>query len=151
MSKPSIPLASYRNHLFKFFGVDVGLLSAQSAVPAKAILEGNRLFTEFKGALTEQFVQQELRAACGLEPYFWAQPDSQAELDFLLESEDRPIPVEAKAEANVKAKSLAVFRKKFNPPMAVRTSLLNYARSNGLLDIPLYALAALPWEMAENF
>ena len=148
VSKPSIPLASYRNHLFKFFGVDVGLLSAQSAVPAKAILEGNRLFTEFKGALTEQFVQQELRAACSFEPYFWAQPDSQAEMDFLLESEDGPIPVEAKAETNVKAKSLAVFRKRFNPPMAVRTSLLNYAKGDGLLDIPLYALASLPDELS---
>jgi predicted AAA+ superfamily ATPase len=150
VAKPSMPLASYRNHLFKFFGVDVGLLAAQSAVPTKAILEGNRLFTEFKGALTEQFVQQELRAACGFDPYFWSQPDSQAELDFLLESDNGPIPVEAKAETNVKAKSLWVYRKKFNPPMAIRTSLLNHALNDGLLDIPLYALAALPDEISRN-
>lgn len=150
VAKPSIPLAAYRNHLFKFFGVDVGLLSAQSSLSAKTILEGSRIFTEFKGALTEQYVQQELRASGGFEPYFWARPDSQAEVDFLVEAEDGPVPIEAKADRNVKAKSLAVFRDRFHPQLAVRTSLSSYAFKDGLLDIPLYALQALAGEMAEK-
>ena len=150
VTKSALPLAAYRNHLFKFFGVDVGLLAAQAAVPSKAILEGSRLFTEYKGALTEQYVQQELRAACGLLPYYWSQPDSQAEMDFLVEGEDGPVPIEAKAERNIKAKSLQVFRKKFSPPISVRTSLLPYARSEGLLDLPLYALATLGRAMKEG-
>lgn len=148
VTKPFLPLASYRNHLFKCFGVDVGLLAAQSAVPAKAILEKNRLFTEFKGALTEQYVQQELRAVCGIEPYYWAQPNSQAEVDFLIQSDDGVIPVEAKAERNLKAKSLSVYQDKYHPTLAIRTSLADYSKRNGLLDIPLYALAALPSELA---
>ena len=143
VTKSALPLASYRNHLFKFFGVDVGLLAAQASVPAKAIFEGNRLFAEYKGALVEQYVQQELRAACGLLPYYWSRPDSQAEVDFLVEGEDGPVPIEAKAERNLKAKSLSVFRAKFSPPLSVRTSLSPYSRSKGLLDLPLYALAVI--------
>ncbi|MBQ9430422.1 MAG: DUF4143 domain-containing protein [Kiritimatiellae bacterium] len=148
VTKSALPLAAYHNHLFKFFGVDVGLLAAQAAVPAKAILEGSRLFTEYKGALTEQYVQQELRAACGFLPYYWSQSDSQAEMDFVIEGEDGPVPIEAKAERNIRAKSLSVFRKKFSPPISVRTSLSSYARSDGLIDLPLYALATLEKEIS---
>lgn len=146
VTKPNIPLASYQNHLFKFFGVDVGLLAAQSGISARAILEGDRVFTEFNGALTEQYVQQELRASCGMSPYFWARPDSQAEIDFLVECEAGIVPIEAKARCNLKAKSLSLFRNKFSPQLAVRTSLADYRKADGLLDLPLYALATLPSE-----
>ena len=148
VTKPAIPLAAYQNHLFKFFGLDVGLLAAQSSIPVKALLEGNRLFTEFKGALVEQYVQQELRASCAMNPFYWSRADSQAEVDFLVESDDGPVPIEAKAERNVKAKSLAVFREKFAPPIAVRTSLSPYSRVDGLVDIPLYSLSSLKREIS---
>ena len=148
VTKPSVPLAAYQNHLFKFFGVDVGLLAAQSLVPTKALLEGNRLFTEFKGALTEQYVQQELRASCGMSPYYWSRADSRAEVDFLVESEDDLVPIEVKAERNVKSKSLSVFRAAFSPRLSARTSLSPYSRTNGLVDIPLYAISTLKSEIA---
>ena len=143
VTKPYIPLASYQNHLFKFFGVDVGLLAAQSGISARAILEGDRIFTEFSGALTEQYVQQEIRASSDLTPYYWSRPDSQAEIDFLIECELGIVPIEAKARCNLKAKSLSLFRKKFSPPVAVRTSLADYRRTGGLVDLPLYAMATL--------
>jgi len=144
VTKPALPLSSYRNHMFKLFGVDVGLLAAQSHLAASAILEGNRAFTEFKGALTEQFVQQELRATAGLEPFTWAPGDSTAEIDFLAETGRGVVPIEAKAERNLQAKSLGVYRAKFSPPLAVRTSLADAKTGDGgLVDVPLYALAPM--------
>jgi len=142
VTKPAIPLESYRNHMFKLFGLDVGLLAAQSHLPPTAILEGNRVFTEFKGALTEQYVQQELRAELGKVPYTWSPSDSTAEVDFLVESESGVFPVEVKAERNLRAKSLGVYREKFSPVLAVRTSLADLRETNGLYDIPLYAFAS---------
>ena len=147
VTKPNIPLASYQNHLFKFFGVDIGLLSAQANISSRAILEGDRLFAEFNGALTEQYVQQELRASCGLSPYFWARPDSQAEMDFLVECEAGIVPIEAKARCNLKAKSLSLYRSKFAPALAVRTSLADYRREGGLVDLPLFELSTLSTEI----
>ena len=140
VTKPNVPLDSYRNHLFKFFGVDVGLLCAHSSLDAKSVVDGNRIFTEFKGALTEQFVQQELRAASALEPFFWSAPRSQAEIDFLVEADGMIVPIEVKAERNLKAKSLQVFRQKFQPALSVRTSLAEYEPQEGLLNLPLYAI-----------
>ena len=140
VTKPNVPLDSYRNHLFKFFGVDVGLLCALSDLDAKSVVDGNRIFTEFKGALTEQFVQQELRAASALEPFFWSAPRSQAEIDFLVEADGMIVPIEVKAERNLKAKSLQVFRQKFQPALSVRTSLAEYEPQEGLLNLPLYAI-----------
>jgi len=139
VTKPSMPLASYRNHMFKLFGVDVGLLAAQSRLAPSVVLEGNRAFTEFKGALTEQFVQQELRAAAETVPYTWAPNDSTAEIDFLVETANGIVPVEAKAERNLQAKSLRVYREKFSPQLALRTSLSDPKSDRGLVDVPLYA------------
>ena len=104
------------------------------------MVDGNRIFTEFKGALTEQFVQQELRAASALEPFFWSAPRSQAEIDFLVEADGMIVPIEVKAERNLKAKSLQVFRQKFQPALSVRTSLAEYELQEGLLNLPLYAI-----------
>ena len=143
VTKPSLPLASYRNHMFKLFGVDVGLLAAQSHLSPSAVIEGNRAFTEFKGALTEQYVQQELRATLETVPFTWAPSDSSAEIDFLIESADGIVPIEAKAERNLQAKSLGVYREKFGPTIAVRASLADSQEANGLWDIPLYALGPM--------
>ena len=143
VAKPSLPLASYRNHMFKLFGVDVGLLAAQAHLEPSAVVEGNRAFTEFKGALTEQYVQQELRACFDAVPFTWAPSDSSAEVDFLVESADGVVPIEAKAERNLQAKSLGVYRAKFAPSLAVRTSFADLREADGLWDIPLYALAAM--------
>lgn len=143
VTKPALPLASYRNHMFKLFGLDVGLLAAQSNLPTASVLEGNRAFVEYKGALTEQFVQQELRAALDAEPYTWVPSDSTAEIDFLVTLADGVVPIEAKAERNLQAKSLGVYRRKFAPARAIRTSLADMREEEGLLDIPLFALASL--------
>lgn len=143
VTKPDLPLASYRNHMFKLFGLDVGLLAAQSHLSPSAVVEGNNAFTEFKGALTEQYVQQELRAALEVEPFTWAPSDSSAEIDFLVESARGVVPIEAKAERNLQAKSLGVYRTKFAPPLAVRTSLADQHETEGLWDIPLYALGPM--------
>ena len=149
VTKPNLPLDSCRNHLFKLFGVDVGLLAAQSRLAPRTVVEGSRVFTEFKGALTEQYVQQELRASAGLVPFFWAAPGSQAEVDFLVESDGGVVPVEAKAERNLRAKSLRVFRDRFAPTLSVRTSLSAYERQDGLVNLPLYAIGSLAKEMAD--
>ena len=143
VTKPALPLASYRNHMFKLFGLDVGLLAAQSHLAPTAVVEGNRAFTEFKGALVEQYVQQELRATLEAEPFTWAPSDSSAEIDFLVESAGGIVPIEAKAERNLQAKSLGVYRAKFAPQFAVRTSLADPHETDGLLDVPLYALGPM--------
>lgn len=143
VTKPSLPLASYRTHTFKLFGLDVGLLAAQSHLAASAVVEGDRAFTEFNGALTEQYVQQELRASLEVEPFTWAPSDSTAEIDFLVESPRGIVPVEAKAERNLQAKSLGVYRAKFAPTLAVRTSLADPHETDGLWDVPLYALGSM--------
>ena len=142
VSKPAVPLSSYRNHAFKLFGVDIGLLAAQAALPARAVLEGNAVFTHFKGALAEQFVQQELRAVASDEPATWMPPNSKAEIDFLIQDDDGIVPVEVKAERNLKAKSLAVYRESHSPALSIRVSLAPHAFSGGLLDLPLPAIGA---------
>jgi predicted AAA+ superfamily ATPase len=156
-SKPGIPLASYADGGFKAFVHDVGLLGALSNLAAKTLLEGSRVFEEFKGALTEQFVQQELMAYYGQEPFYWSSEKSHNEIDFLLESPEAVIPLEVKAGQNVKAKSLRCYCEKFRPPCAVRSSLVKHYRQTialpddgntyELLDLPLYALCQLKREL----
>jgi len=143
VTKPGVPLAAYQNHIFKLFGLDVGLLAAQSGLELRTVLEGARVFTEFKGALTEQYVQQELRATEGMVPYTWAPADSTAEVDFLVEHMGEVVPIEAKAERNLKAKSLGVYREKFAPSRAIRTSLATRMAADGLEDVPLYSLCSV--------
>lgn len=145
VSRPGLPLDAYRNHVFKFFGVDVGLLAAQSRLEPRTILEDDAIFTQFKGALTEQYVQQELRAAADAEPFYWTTPDSRTEIDFLVELSGLVVPVEAKAALNLHAKSLKSYRTRFSPPLSVRTSLAPLHRGEGgLLDLPLFAIGNLP-------
>ncbi len=143
VTKPDIPLTAYVDARFKLFGLDVGLLAAQCELDARTLLEGNRIFTEFKGALTEQYVQQELRAACGIAPFYWSSERATAEVDFIFSDGMDVLPLEVKAEENLRAKSLGVYRNAFSPRLSIRTSMSDYRRENWLLNLPLYALSSL--------
>lgn len=138
INQPNLPLNIYRKNVFKLFYLDVGLLGAKSQLSAKTLLDGNRLFTEFKGALTEQYVYQQLQAN-DFKPFYWAKYNSTAEVDFLIQHEQVIYPIEVKAEANLRAKSLKVYSDTFTPPTALRFSMADYQAQDWLINIPLYA------------
>jgi predicted AAA+ superfamily ATPase len=146
VSKPAIPLKGYAGSTgaFKLFLCDVGLMSAMSRVDVRAILEGDALFTEFKGALTEQFVCQELKLFDDIYIAYWAnEAPARAEVDFIIQLGRQIIPIEVKSSTNLKAKSLQVYREKFHPRIEIRASLADYKKTDDLYDIPLYALRGL--------
>ena len=140
---PRIPLAAYTDdNAFKLFGVDVGLVGAQADLNPGAIIDGDTLFTEFKGALTEQFVLQSL-VASEARPHYWVSKSGGAEVDFLIQSPDAVIPLEVKAGVNLQAKSLRVYRDEYSPPICLRTSLLPYHDDGWVINIPLYAAESI--------
>lgn len=140
VAKPGIPLEGYEDlGAFKLFMLDTGLLGARSNLSPKTLIEGNRLFEEFKGSLTEQYVCQHL-AAQGLRPWYWSASNSSGEIDFLFERDGAPLPVEVKAEENLRAKSLRLFCEKYDLTQAVRTSMAPYRREARLTNLPLYAI-----------
>jgi predicted AAA+ superfamily ATPase len=138
---PKIPLKFYEEtNIFKIFICDVGLLGAMMNLHSRSILDGSTLFTEFKGALAEQYICQQL-----FEPnvtvFYWTTEQSKSEIDFLMEAWDTPVPVEVKSGFNTQAKSLKVFREKYQPKLSFRLSLNDYHKSDGnLIDLPLYAV-----------
>jgi hypothetical protein len=141
VKKPGMPLISYMDQSsFKMFMLDVGLLAAKGNLSAKTLLEGNRIFTEFKGALTEQFVAQEL-SAHGIELYYYSTSNSSGEIDFIVQQDDFIIPIEVKAEENLKAQSLRSFCKKYKPRIAIRSSMSPYRKESWMTNIPLYLVA----------
>ena len=123
---------------FKIYLSDVGLLSAMGELSVQAIVDGNRIFTEFKGALTEQFVLQQLISQLGLHAYYYSAEKSRGEVDFLVQGNSSIIPIEVKAEENLQAKSLKAFVEKYHPKYAVRTSMSDYREETWLINIPLY-------------
>ena len=140
-TKPNLPLKAYEDlKAFKLFLVDVGLLSCQVRLGQTVLLEGDRLFNEFKGALTEQYVLQQLKTVQELGTYYWTNDRGSAEIDFLLDTGTEVIPVEVKAEKNLKAKSLKTYCEKFKPKTAVRTSMSDYKKEDWLTNIPLWAI-----------
>lgn len=142
VSKPGLPLIAYMEmNVFKLYFVDVGLLSAMCDLDARTLLEGNRVFTEFKGALTEQFVAQEM-AVEGISLYYYSTENSSGEIDFIIQSGGHIIPVEVKAEENLQAKSLRSYCKKYEPEIAIRTSMSKYREQDWMVNVPLYALTA---------
>lgn len=154
VSKPAFPPDAYREGAFKAFFLDVGLLAAKVNLPVEVILDGNRIFTEFKGALAEQYVQQQLRSACGISPYYWSPANSQSEVDFLVQSGVEMLPLEVKAEVNLRSKSLKTFCKKFRVKKAVRVSMAPWCEQDmpmeddeicRLINLPLYAVHLLPF------
>ncbi|MBR4666431.1 MAG: ATP-binding protein [Lentisphaeria bacterium] len=143
LSKPALPLPAYADEGFKIFLSDVGLLGAMSGLDARTLLSGNRLFTEFKGALTEQYVAQQLRSELKLKPFYWSAERASAEVDFVFQSGMDLYPLEVKAEENLKAKSLKVYYDKFGPPIAIRTSMSDFRKERNLINLPLYAMSQL--------
>lgn len=144
VKKPAMPLKAYEDRsAFKLFLVDIGLLAAMGDVDAKTLLQGNTVFTEFKGALTEQYVYQQLNSTNEYVVYYWSAERSASEIDFLVQYSGLIIPVEVKAEENLQAKSLKVYHEKFNPAVSVRTSMSDFRRQDWLTNLPLYAISEL--------
>ncbi|HOP26605.1 MAG TPA: ATP-binding protein [Candidatus Sabulitectum sp.] len=143
VTRPGIPLAGYRDlSAFKLFALDVGLLSAMGRIQPSVILEGNRVFMEFKGALTEQFVLQQL-LSLGIEPSYWSAAKGNAEIDFLLQMPSGIIPLEVKAAENLQAKSLRVYSQKYSPERSIRCSLSNFRDEGWLINLPLYCIECI--------
>ncbi|MDL2234667.1 ATP-binding protein [Christensenellaceae bacterium OttesenSCG-928-L17] len=141
VTAPSIPLKAYEDlKAFKLFLVDVGLLGCMVRLNQSVLLDGNELFKEFKGALTEQYVLQQFKTLGGIETYYWTNERGNAEVDFLIDTGGEAIPVEVKAETNLKAKSLKTFCEKYSPKMAIRTSMSDYKQEDWLLNLPLWAV-----------
>ena len=138
ISKPSAPLSSYETTFFKIYINDVGLLSTMSELDVKTLLEGNRIFQEFKGALTEQYVLQEL-VANGITPFYW-RSNGTAEVDFVFRYESDIFPLEVKAEENLQSKSLKLYSERFSPAVCLRTSMRDYRKESWMVNIPLYAI-----------
>jgi predicted AAA+ superfamily ATPase len=127
-------------NVFKLFITDLGLLGAMVDMDVKTILEGNRIFEEFKGALTEQYVLQELLISRDRPIYYWSAERSTAEIDFLIQQQGYIVPIEVKAEENLRAKSLRSFCQKYHPKTALRLSMSDYRQEEWLTNIPLYAV-----------
>ena len=145
VTKPDMPLMAYQDfNAFKLYILDVGLLGAMSDLDLKSLLEGNNLFEEFKGALTEQYVLQQLIASRVVTPYYWSSEKATAEIDFIFQSNMNIVPLEVKAAENLQAKSLKSYCQKYHPKYAIRTSMSDYRQEEWLTNVPLYAINVLP-------
>ncbi len=144
ITTPAIPMRAYEDSgVFKLFLHDTGLLSALSEIDARIMLEGNSVFDMFKGALTEQYVLQELIASGWKSIAYYSNSRSTAEIDFLLESGKNIIPLEVKSGINTKAKSLRAYNEKYKPAFSLRASLLPFIDQGWLRNIPLYAVSRI--------
>lgn len=145
IAKPGLPLASYKDlSSFKLYLLDVGLLAAASRLDVRTIVGGNSLFQEFKGALTEQYVCQQLVAGGAAVPYYWSAENSSGEVDFVYDHANAVIPVEVKAEDNLRARSLRSFTEKYGISRSVRLSLAGVRDQGWVLNLPLFAADMLP-------
>jgi uncharacterized protein len=141
---PKFPLSAYAdNNTFKSFLADVGLLGAQSNSSPQIIIDGNLLFTEFKGALTENYVAQELVASKHKLPYYWTS-EGMAEVDFLIEEDHEIYPLEVKAGENSKKKSLLVYNQKYAPSKLIRATAMNLKHDGDFYNYPLYFISQIP-------
>lgn len=136
-----LPLKAYEDlKAFKMFLVDVGLLGCMTGLRQRTLLDGNELFTEFKGALTEQYVCQQLKTIQDLDIYYYTNDRGSCEVDFVVDTGEEIIPLEVKAEINLKAKSLKTYHEKYNPPISIRTSMADYKKEDWIVNLPLYAI-----------
>lgn len=141
VSKPGTPLTSYADETyFKLYYLDVGLLGAATGLPSQALIEGSRLFTEYKGVYAEQYICQQLIAR-GFVPYYWSADGKlrKGEVDFIIEEAAGPLPIEVKAGGNAAGGSIASFVKSYGLGQAVRFSLLGWEERDWLVNVPLYA------------
>ncbi|MGL4540199.1 MAG: ATP-binding protein [Candidatus Rhabdochlamydia sp.] len=144
VQSPKFPLSAYAdNNTFKIFLSDVGLLGAQSNLSPQIIIDGNLLFAEFKGALTENYVAQELIATKHTEPYYWTS-EATAEVDFLMEEDHEIYPLEVKAGESQKKKSLLVYNQKYAPSKLIRTTAMNLKHDGNIYNYPLYLISRFP-------
>ena len=143
LSKPALPLPAYADAGFKMFLSDVGLLGAMSGLDVTTLLHGNAFFNEFKGALTEQYIAQELRCILGQTPCYWSAERATAEVDFVFQYKSGIYPLEVKAEENLKAKSLKVYSEKYTPAISIRSSMSDYRHDEWLLNLPLYGISQI--------
>ena len=144
VSKAGLPLLGYADlTAFKLFLNDVGLLSAMGDLDARTLLEGSQIFEEYKGSLTEQFILTQLISELKLNPFYYSEERSTAEIDFLVQLAGNVIPIEVKATENLQAKSLKVYAEKYKPNYVIRTSLSDYRKEDWLINLPLYAISCL--------
>lgn len=141
ISKPYMPLIAYQDlPVFKLFLPDVGLLSAMASLDIRVLLEKERIFTEFKGALTEQYVMQQLRLRSEDYIGYWTNERSTAEVDFVIQRDAEIVPIEVKAEQNVRARSFKSFCEKYQPKHAIRTSMLEFHQEEWMTNVPFYGI-----------
>lgn len=141
VNKAGIPLRAYEDlKAFKLFIVDVGLLGCMAGLQPSTLLDGNALFVEFKGALTEQYVCQQLKTVENLDVYYYTNDRSSCEIDFIVDTGEQIIPVEVKAEVNLRAKSLKSYHEKFKPKISVRASMADYKEEEWIMNLPLYMI-----------
>ena len=144
VNEPNMPLKAYKNmNAYKLFLLDVGLLGALSELEAESILDGNDIFVEFKGALTEQYVLQQLISDTKYTPYYYGTEKATFEQDFLVQRGKNIVPIEVKAGDNIRSQSLKAYCDKFHPDKAVRFSTLKYIDQGWMENIPLYAVCNL--------
>lgn len=143
-TKPANPVRTYEDKdMFKLYLHDVGVLGALSRLDAALLLQGAGIFEEFKGALTEQYVLQQIVAARNEAPMYWAAEQAKAEVDFAIERADTLVPIEVKAAENLRSQSLRSYIDRFHPHQALRFSLSSYREQADLINVPLYAIG--PW------
>ncbi len=138
---PNIPLKAYEDlKAFKLFMLDIGLLSCMTRLRQDVLLNGNELFKEFKGALTEQYVLEQLKTLGNIDAYYWTNDRNTSEVDFLLDTGNQVIPLEVKAEVNLQSKSLKAFADKYKPDISIRSSMSDYKKEDWLTNLPLYGI-----------
>lgn len=146
-----VPLKAYEDlKAFKLYVLDVGLLSCMVGLNSRTLIEGNNLFVEFKGALTEQYVLQQLKSSSKLNIYYYTNERNSCEIDFLADNGERAVPIEVKAAENLRAKSLKTYREKYKPDIAVRTSMADFKKDEELMNLPLYAVGQLDFLLMDN-
>ncbi len=141
VNNSKVPLSAYQDFsAFKLYLLDVGLLSAMAGVDAKTLLEGNEVFEEFKGSLTEQYTLCQLKECTNLDIFYWSSDSGISEIDFITQIEGNNVPIEVKSNENLQSKSLKTFVEKYNTKINVRTSMSNYRKEEWLINIPLYSI-----------
>jgi len=141
LATPKLPLTAYaEQNIYKIYLLDVGLLGAQNHLTADTMIRNNDLFTEYKGALTENFVAQELQSLGRLGLYYWTSKGT-AEVDFIVEQKREILPLEVKAGRSKHKKSLLSYSAKYHPPHQLRTSLMNLKREGEIANFPLYLIS----------